>query len=150
MAESLRTFSKQERICGVRSISRLLDGGRYGSEKMFRYCFISADGPESRIMVSVPKKKFRRAVKRNLLKRRIREAYRLQKGLLAGRPADVLFIYGSREPASYGEIFTAVGNILRKVGRAVSSKPSAAKPRTEYGDPKAQIRDDNPEVTESE
>ena len=42
-------------------------------------CLKGTGNEENRIMVSVPKKLFKRAVKRNLLKRRIRESYRKQK-----------------------------------------------------------------------
>ena len=51
----------------------------------------------SRMMVSVPKRNFKRAVKRNLLKRRIREAWRLNNGILEGHGYDLLFVYLGRE-----------------------------------------------------
>ena len=66
-------------------------------------------------MVSVPKKLFKRAVKRNLLKRRIRESYRLQKDL-PGKPVDILFIYTSPEVMPSETIFKAVGEGLRHIG----------------------------------
>ena len=71
-------------------------------------------------MVSVPKKLFRRAVKRNLLKRRLREAYRLQKGLLDGIDADILLIYSSREVMSSSEIYKRVGELLDRLARNCS------------------------------
>jgi ribonuclease P protein component len=40
------------------------------------------EGPTASILISVPKKRFKRAVKRNRVKRQVREAYRLQKQLL--------------------------------------------------------------------
>ena len=53
----------------------LLAKGRHGKVTGLRYCFRPDSGAEeNRIMVSVPKKMFKRAVKRNLLKRRIRES----------------------------------------------------------------------------
>lgn len=116
MADAPLTFSKEERICGEKNVSRLLAGGRYGVEGAFRFCSMEGgDSTRSRIMVSVPKKMFRRAVKRNLMKRRIREAYRHQKSLLEGTAKDILFIYSSREPLPYGEVFTQIGNILRRI-----------------------------------
>ena len=108
------TFSKEERICGEKSVTALLAGGRYGTEGAFRFCHRAGEG-HSRIMVSVPKKMFRRAVKRNLLKRRIREAYRHQKGLLKDTPTDILFIYSSRELLPYAAVFTQIGAILNKI-----------------------------------
>ena len=65
----------------------------------------------SRIVVSVPKRLFKRAVKRNLLKRRIREAYRHQKGLISA-PVDILFIYTAQEVLPYEVIYADMTAIL--------------------------------------
>ena len=69
----------------------------------------------NRIVVSVPKKMFRRAVKRNLLKRRIREAYRLQKQLLTGSGVDLMFVYKSKDIAPYSQISDCVAAILKQI-----------------------------------
>ena len=68
----------------------------------------------SRIVVSVPKRLFKRAVKRNLLKRRIREAYRHQKDLLSA-PVDILFIYTAPEVLPYEVIYADMTAILQKI-----------------------------------
>lgn len=70
-----------------------------------------ADAGVSRIVVSVPKRLFKRAVKRNLLKRRIREAYRHQKGLISA-PVDILFIYTAPEVLPYEVIYADMTAIL--------------------------------------
>ena len=70
-----------------------------------------ADAPVSRIVVSVPKRLFKRAVKRNLLKRRIREAYRRQKELLSA-PCDILFVYSAPEVLPYEVIYADMTAIL--------------------------------------
>ena len=64
-----------------------------------------------RILISVPKRFFKRAVKRNLLKRRIREAYRVRK--IAG--VDILFQYNSPEIADFATISAEVAAILERV-----------------------------------
>ncbi|MBR1705231.1 MAG: ribonuclease P protein component [Bacteroidales bacterium] len=106
------TLSKAERLCGKKDIARLLDQGRYGTVSCFRYCCLRENGqPVSRILVSVPKRSFKRAVKRNLLKRRIREAYRLQKQVL-GPGNDIMFIYTPREILPFADIFAAMAEAL--------------------------------------
>lgn len=77
-------------------------------------------------MVSVPKKMFKRAVKRNLLKRRIRESWRKQKhSLYAAGGTDILFIYPSKEILSYEEIYASVGNIIEKINAAQTKTEKA-------------------------
>lgn len=68
----------------------------------------------SRIVVSVPKRSFKRAVKRNLLKRRIRESYRRQKALL-GPGVDILFIYTAAEVLPYEVIYADMASLLHAV-----------------------------------
>lgn len=113
------TLSKKERLCGKTAISRLLAEGKHGSVPGMRYLCLNGTGDQHiRMMVSVPKKFFKRAVKRNLLKRRIRESWRRQKhDLLIKEGLDILFMYPSKEILSYEEIYTAVGEIIGKLNR---------------------------------
>ena len=67
------------------------------------------------IIVSVPKRLFKRAVKRNLLKRRLREAYRTQKGLLPPEGYSILFLYNTKEVLDYADVREQVGAILQKI-----------------------------------
>ncbi len=70
---------------------------------------------QSRILVSVPKRHFKRAVKRNLLKRRIREAYRLNKDLLSNAKSDIMLVYTSAQVLPFSEIEADVKSILKKI-----------------------------------
>ncbi len=72
---------------------------------------VSGSERPGRILISVPKRFFKRAVKRNLLKRRIREAYRVRK--IAG--VDILFQYNSAEIADFAVISAEVAAILERV-----------------------------------
>lgn len=118
------TLSKDERLHGKKDISRLLSKGRFRMCRNFRYCFLENNGlPYSRIMVSVSKRFFKRAVKRNLLKRRIRESYRLQKDVLPdGKGADILFIYNSKEVTDSRTVSAAVRQILTDIGNEIRKK----------------------------
>ena len=107
------TLSKSERLCGKKAIAGLMEHGKGGSAGCLRYRFLPS-AEVSRILVSVPKRYFKRAVKRNLLKRRIRESYRLQKDLLPV-PMDIAFLYQAREVLSYDEIFAAMTAVLAAV-----------------------------------
>lgn len=72
-------------------------------------------------MVSVPKKNHKRAVKRNKVKRRTREAFRLAKSDVSGMAAeggkrvDMALIYVSKEIEEYRTIENAVGKILAEI-----------------------------------
>lgn len=116
-ANAPNTLPKKERLCGKTGISKLLAEGKHGSAGPVRFLFINDSGnEENRIMVSVPKKLFKRAVKRNLLKRRIRESYRIQKHSLTAKGGlDVLFMYSTKEVLSYDEIYQAVGLAIEKI-----------------------------------
>lgn len=110
------TLSKAERLKSKTDISNLLTHGKWGVRSCLKYCVLNHDSSGmNRIMVSVPKKFFKRAVKRNLLKRRIRESYRTQKSLLLAEGADILFYYNTKDIHSYNEIREAVASVLAEI-----------------------------------
>lgn len=123
------TLSKEERLHGRSDISRLIAEGKFGGVSGLRYCVRPENGlTYSRIMVSVPKKLFKRAVKRNLLKRRLRESYRLQKHLLPeGDGKDIMFVYSTKEILPFSEIYSQVGQILEKLSRSHKSQETQDK-----------------------
>lgn len=127
-----KTLKKKERLSVGTDLSRLFASGRYGFTDGFRYCYrIGNELPFNRIVVSVPKKCFRRAVKRNLLKRRIREAYRLNKNLLPVNAekggTDILFIYSSKDILDFNAVVLSVRNILEGLAAKVPAMDATPK-----------------------
>ena len=114
----LFSLPKAERLSGRTAVSDLFSKGNWGGYGALRYCFRKGNGQDvNRIMVSVPKKFFRRSVKRNLLKRRIRESYRRQKSLVPSSAGiDIAFLYNTKDLLDYRTIYETVGTILKKLG----------------------------------
>lgn len=122
----IHSLSKKERICSVKAIDELVAHGHYVTVWPVRCCYSIRKPDEdnsltiNRIVVSVPKRFFKRAVKRNLLKRRIREAYRLQKQLLpADAGVDMMFVYMTKELAEFDKVSAAIGKILAGINESI-------------------------------
>ena len=125
--EGLKTghgLCKEERLNNVKAMETLVSKGRRIVCGPLRCSWTVRNLPEgdrpdkalNRIAVAVPKRFFKRAVKRNLLKRRIREAYRINKDCLPQeRNVDMLFVFIGSEPAPYDEIRDSVTALLEKI-----------------------------------
>ena len=116
------TFSlpKVEIINLMKDIDNLLESG----EVIFRYplkVYLKRGNGEAlnRVMFSVSKRNFKRAVKRNLLKRRLRESYRLNKAILTSDTVktDILFIYIGKEVHEYSLISKAMCGVLEAINK---------------------------------
>jgi ribonuclease P protein component len=81
MAAPDRSFPKTEKLCSQKVIDELFSTGRSFVKYPFRVVLLTMEEQDvpAKVLISVSKRRFKRAYKRNLLKRRIREAYRLNK-----------------------------------------------------------------------
>ena len=123
------TLGKQERLCSRKLIDSLFKGG--GSRAMSGFPLRMVDAmterhegePAAQILVSVPKRCFKRAVKRNRIKRLVREAYRLNKHILADAlerhepqmSATMAFIYTDSHLHDYATVEQRVRNLLTRL-----------------------------------
>ena len=75
------TFTKEERLCNKRLIDSLFHNGSSFLCYPFKVSWRLNNelGVPAQVLFAVPKKRFKHAVDRNLLKRRMREAWRLNK-----------------------------------------------------------------------
>lgn len=118
---------RAERLRGNKILGRLFTDGQSGFVFPFRYYWqavpVEDEDYSVAMLVSVPKKMFKRAVKRNLFKRRTREAFRQEKTnavercAAAGLRLSVAFVYSSREEVEFGKIRSSVRRILSEVSK---------------------------------
>jgi len=116
-------FSKQERICRRNDFNLLFSEGKSFFSYPFRCIFLQKASDEfaARIAISVSKKKFKRAVDRNRIKRLMREAYRLEKHTLYDRTQeqtaslDMLIIYTENKLLEYKPIRDGMRVLLKKM-----------------------------------
>ena len=106
----MSTFPKAERLSSKVVIDKLFETGKPFNCSPFKVIWLETTENESpvQILISVPKRLFKRAVDRNRLKRLIREAYRKNKYLLYNQLKEkkmlVMFIFTSRTILEYKEV----------------------------------------------
>lgn len=124
------TFTKEERLCSKTVLDHLFAEGSSVFEFPFKFIYLPSQAEGAypvQVVFSVPKRSFKRAVKRNLLKRRMREAYRLNKQLLyqplqaKGQHLSLMVIYIDKEVKDYSLIekgmIKGMKKLLKKLGQ---------------------------------
>ena len=126
-------FNKNERLCSQKIIGQLFTSGKSLFYFPFRLVYLpnTKTNASVQIVISVPKKLFKRAVKRNLIKRRIREAYRKQKhrlydSLPTNYTINMMLIYVAPTILSYTEIENKLHQIIDKLIKDVETNTYTA------------------------
>ncbi len=114
-------FPRSERLKSKKMITRLFDRNSRECFTVQAYPYRAivyrdresvGDYPE--VLISVPKRNFKKAVLRNRIRRLTREAYRLQK-LPLSHKTYIAFLYLGKEVPALPEVKKAVGIILEKI-----------------------------------
>lgn len=120
----MQTFSKDERLCSKLLFARLLEKGKSFFIHPYKVIWLEAEHAGSKpvqVAVSVPKKRFKKAVHRNRVKRITREAYRRNKqelyNTLIARDKKILLllVYSSGEQPVYSEVEEKIKLVLHRL-----------------------------------
>ncbi len=120
----MQTFRKNERLCGKKSIDELFLNGKIFHVHPFKIIWLTAienNGSPARVVITVPKRNFKKAVQRNRTKRLIREVYRRQKSVLYQHLTELnteinfALIYTGKEILKYQELEERIILILDRL-----------------------------------
>lgn len=131
--EPLNTFTKQERLRNKRHIARLFESGKAFLVYPCRVIFFEVEDEEAasqpatiEVLLSVPKRKVKKAVDRNRIKRLMREAYRTGKhGLLnycdtKGIKLQLGLIYIGETRPRFSLINAKIKHLLKRLNEELS------------------------------
>ncbi|MCF6183277.1 MAG: ribonuclease P protein component [Bacteroidales bacterium] len=122
MTENRNTFKFSEHLKSRKEISRVYKHGTSLYSDSFVLFFLKEEKLTThKFAVSVPKKLFKSAVKRNKIKRRVRESFRLNKSILYNFSEktniffNVFLIYKNKEILSYEKINAETVKLLKNL-----------------------------------
>ena len=125
------TFKKEEKLSSTKATEFLFNNGKSFSEFPFRIIHslneIESEYP-AQILISVPKKRFKRAVDRNRIKRQISAAYRLSKDELYKKISKldntltIAIVYTSSQQESYDKICSKIILSLQRLAKVYEQK----------------------------
>ncbi len=123
------SFQKNERLCSKKIIDKLFAEGKTVFAYPLKFVYLETGlttKTPAQAGFAVSKKSFKKAIQRNLIKRRMREAYRLNKqafyGDLNEKQVAVFFIFTGKEIADYVVIESAIKKGLKKLVREIQIK----------------------------
>lgn len=103
------------KLCSLTTIDALFASGRSALAYPLRIIYTPTDKPESQFLISVPKKRLRHAVDRVQMRRRIREAYRLNRNLLGNAKFNIAFVYVANSLTDYHRVEAAMKRLLTQI-----------------------------------
>lgn len=114
---------KKEKLCGEIAIARLFCHTDPDCRSAIAYPLLARWRVNTgrkvtcpRFLISVPKKRLRHAVDRVQMRRRIREAYRLNRHLIpADLPVDIAFTFIGKGVITYTPILKAMTRLLSRI-----------------------------------
>ena len=118
-------FSKKEKLKSKKLIDKLFTEGESVSSYPIKLIYLKTELPFNvpvQAGVTVPKKNFKSAVKRNRIKRLLRESYRLNKALIFNNsegPFAFLFLYLGKEMPEYQKIDENIKVALHKFKKKI-------------------------------
>lgn len=126
-------FKKNCRLHNFKLIRSLKESGEifYSSDVLKGKCFVTEKNniftnlSEIQILITVPKRNFKKAVDRNLIKRRIREIFRLNRNKLIYSPSNIIcleFIYISHVILKFEDIKKEMFNIFDDFNKYIEQK----------------------------
>lgn len=119
-------FTKKDRLSRKKWIEDLFTKGKSLKSNPLKVLYLTNESLENpQVLITVSKRNLKKASARNLLKRRIREAYRTQKHILnfeGGRNLMIAYIYLDRNITSYDAIEKAVIVTLSKIQEAIKDE----------------------------
>lgn len=126
-------LKKDEKLCSRTAVNLLFADGKSLMAFPLRAAFRLRPRGEHPVqfLISIPKKRIRKAVMRVTLRRRVREAYRLQRRELlvpsldqTGWGVDIAFVYLDNEPAPYNVISEKMSSLLMRIAQAAADQPN--------------------------
>ena len=125
------TFKKEERLCNKKLIDELFHNGSSFLCYPYRVTWLTVEDHIEfpvQVLIAVPKKRYKLAVDRNLVKRRIREAYRLNKqehlyNLIGSLQKKIVFSVGyvGKEIEPYPVMVKKMLKLLKQLGEQVTA-----------------------------
>ncbi len=117
------TFGKKEKLCSKLAIDALFKSGKSFKQYPIKVMYMPLEESDSaaKLLISVPKKRFKKAVSRNSIKRLIRETYRLNKPDLIdnwqaqGKYFALAFVYIGNDIPDYNDLNVTMKRILEKL-----------------------------------
>lgn len=114
---------KEERLNNIISIGKLFSHGESFIAYPFRvvYNFVEKQDAPAAMFISVPKRHFKHAVDRNLIRRRSKEAYRLNKHKLIdvlinnNKKLELAIIYLDKEIENYDKLEPKIIKVIEKL-----------------------------------
>ena len=122
-------LNKDEKLCSRTAVDLLFDEGKSLMAFPLRAAYRLRQPGEHPVqfLISIPKKRIRRAVHRVTLRRRVREAYRLTRRELlvpelarTGWGVDIAFVYLDNHPAPYQVIHEKITSLLQRIAQAAA------------------------------